>query len=243
MPSVVLSITEDQIFDTLGAVLNIFGLKTNIPGSVLVIKGQTNRVPPPPGTDYVAMWTLMRGRLAMNIDTYFDNQFTGSITENVLTVEVVNVGAVAGGQTLYGTNVPAGCEVATQLTGPPGGPGTYAVTLPATTTPATIYSGIKSVMQETKFSAQVDVHGPSSGDNAQRISSLLWDQVGVDAFAALPGGLWPLYCDDPRQTAFVNDAQQYEDRYTIDVHLQVNIAALVTQQFADKLAATTQAFA
>jgi hypothetical protein len=43
----------------------------------------------------------------------------------------------------------------------------------------------------------------------------------------------PLLADDPRQMPFVNDQQQTEFRWVLDVQLQVNQIVAVPQQFAD----------
>ncbi|HEY7294247.1 MAG TPA: hypothetical protein VH916_04355, partial [Dehalococcoidia bacterium] len=65
---------------------------------------------------------------------------------------------------------------------------------------------------------QIDVHGPSSHDNAAVITTLWRDEYGVDSFAAsLPdpsnpglGLAAPLHADEPRQVPFIDAEQQYE---------------------------------
>lgn len=54
--------------------------------------------------------------------------FTGSISNNVMTISAVGSGAVVVGGTLSGTGVATGTKVVSQLTGTPGGVGTYVVT-------------------------------------------------------------------------------------------------------------------
>lgn len=56
--------------------------------------------------------------------------FTGSIAGNVLTVTAVGSGVVRPGTTISGTNVATGTKVVSQLSGTPGGIGTYAVSIP-----------------------------------------------------------------------------------------------------------------
>ena len=83
---------------------------------------------------------------------------------------------------------------------------------------------------------QCQVHGPLSGDNAQKISTLLRDAFGVDAFAAQApvGTMTSLYADDPSQVPYFNEAVQYEDRWIVDVTLQADISVLfIPQQYAD----------
>jgi hypothetical protein len=95
-----------------------------------------------------------------------------------------------------------------------------------------------NITQETVAVIQIDIHGPTSGatalagDNANIVSTLLRDAYAVDFFDANSPGITPLYSEDPRQIPFLNDQQQIEDRWMIDVHLQVNPNVIVTQQSA-----------
>src|ERR1044072_5841847 len=58
---------------------------------------------------------------------------TGSIAGNVLTVTAVGSGTVVPGGTISGTGVATGTQVVSQLSGTPGGIGTYAVSIPEQT--------------------------------------------------------------------------------------------------------------
>jgi hypothetical protein len=234
-----LSITETQVFTALKAVLTNFSLASSDPKCpVQIVRGQVNRVTEPKVPDFVVMWPTLRHRLAMNIDDYFDNRFTGSISDDCLTVSTVIEGAVTPGLTLYGAGIAAGCLVLHQTSGSPGGAGAYRVSTTCNTVDGTIYCGATAAMQKTEFVVQLDVHGPASGDNATRIATLMRDQFAVDQFQALPYDIAPLYTDDPRQMPFINAEQQFEERWTFDVHLQINPVVMVTQQFADELVAT-----
>jgi hypothetical protein len=86
------------------------------------------------------------------------------------------------------------------------------------------------------MTVQVDVHGPFSADNAQRISTLARSWFGVGAFGDT--GVTPLYADDPIQTQFIDGEDQSEERWTIDFHLQADPTIVVPQQFAAALAVT-----
>lgn len=203
-----------------------------------IVQGQVNRVSEPQMTDFIILWPLMRNRLATNIDDWIDNNFTGSITANVLTVSVVNKGSVIVGLPIYGAGITAGCKITAQTGGTPGGIGTYSVSATSNVTSETIYGGEYDAEQYTEMVIQCDAHGPSAGNNAQRISTLIRDMFGVQAFLDANNGndgITPLYADDPRQLPFTNAEQQWEDRWTIDIHLQVNIALTLTQQFAASL--------
>lgn len=233
-----ISITESNVFTALKSALLTFGLQTatgaDLPAAQIV-KGQVNRVPEPQPNDFIVMWPLMRNRLATNIDAWLDNSFTGSITSNVLTVTALAKGSVVTGLPIYGANIATGCRVTAQLTGTPGGIGTYSVSTTPNVTSEVIYGGEYDATQYTEMVIQCDVHGPASGDNAQRISTLMRDMYGVQAFQNVMDGIVPLYTDDPRQLPFTNAEQQWEDRWTIDVHLQVNIELVLSQQFAAAL--------
>jgi hypothetical protein len=106
----------------------------------------------------------------------------------------------------------------------------------------------QSSQQSTKFTVQLDFHGPNGGDFAQTFSTLWRDEYACDYFldntfnfAVLLGNsytlvtntgasigvtssviLQPLYSDDPRQTPFINAEQDYEYRWTVDAHMQYN---------------------
>jgi hypothetical protein len=83
------------------------------------------------------------------------------------------------------------------------------------------------------MTVQIDVHGPNSGDNATRISTLLRDEYGTSAFAAVSASVSPLYADDPKQIPFIDDQNQFEDRWVVLANLQVNSAILLPQQYMD----------
>jgi hypothetical protein len=86
-----------------------------------------------------------------------------------------------------------------------------------------------------KFTVQIDVHGPSSGDNAATIVTALRDDWAVDFFAAMHPEVAPLYADDARQMAFISGEKQYENRWIVEAQIEVNSAVRLPQQFADKL--------
>lgn len=56
--------------------------------------------------------------------------FVGSIVGNVLAVTAVNSGTIYPGTTISGTDVASGTKIVQQLSGTPGGVGTYAVNIP-----------------------------------------------------------------------------------------------------------------
>ncbi len=66
---------------------------------------------------------------------------TGSIAGNVLTVTAVGSGTVVPGATISGTGVTTATQIVSQLSGTPGGIGTYAVSIPEQTVASTTISG------------------------------------------------------------------------------------------------------
>lgn len=237
--SATVSLTQTQIFTALASVLPQFGLTSSTPGQPIpVYRGQVNRVPEPAETDFIILWPIARNRLAMNVDTWTDNQVTGSICNSVLTVTDVLVGMPAPGQTLYGKGVTPGAQITKQLTGLPGAVGTYQTSPCADVASQTIYCGTQAALMDTEVVIQADIHGPAGADNAARIQTLWRDQFAVDVFNSTYLALAPLYTSDPRQLVFENAEQQFEERWSIDLVMQANVVITTTMQFADKLQGT-----
>lgn len=69
------------------------------------------------------------------------SSFTGTITGNVLTASGTITGTIYPGTTISGTNVATGTVVTAQLTGTPGGDGTYSVSIPEQTVASTTITG------------------------------------------------------------------------------------------------------
>lgn len=137
------------------------------------------------------------------------------------------------------TALATGTQILQQLTGSPlGGVGTYAVSVSQTVGSETMYAGLRVDLVQTQLSVQIDVHGPNSGNNAKIIEGLFFSEAAYDQFLTSGFDVHPLYCDDPRQTPFVNDQQQVEWRYSVDAHLQINPSINSWQQFADQIQVT-----
>ena len=234
-----LSITEAQIFTALGGVLSQFGLaSTSGAMPIPIVRGQVNRVPQPAQPDHVVMWPLLRTRLATNIDATTDAQFLGSIAANVLTVGHVVAGSPAIGQSLFGTGITPGCAILSQISGTPNGAGAYQVSPTANVAYGTIYNGTDAITQKTELTVQVDIHGPASADNAARVSTFWRSAFCVDLCQGTGGIIAPLYHSDPRQMPFDNAENQVEERWSIDLAMQVDPVVTVPQQFAGTLTVT-----
>jgi hypothetical protein len=181
------------------------------------------------------MWSLLRPRLATNEHSKVDIAFVGSITNLVLTVSEVISGSLSSGLLISGDGVAASTQLGSQISGTAGGAGTYNVSPTQNVASTTMQAGYQSVLQRTQANIQLDVHGPSATENAQMIATLFRDYYATELFAASGFDIQPLYVNDPKKIPFINGEQQYEDRWTLDVVLQINPVVNVQQQFADTL--------
>lgn len=86
--------------------------------------------------------------------------FTGSISGNVLTVSVLTTGTIVVGGTLSGTGgggVVAGSQIVSQLTGTPGGVGTYALSIPEQTVTSTALSEASGLLTVAAVTGTIGV--------------------------------------------------------------------------------------
>lgn len=205
-----------------------------LPAGVPILRGQVNRTPEPQAVDFVVLWELRRERIELNVDSYADVIFTGSISITELTISDILEGTVLVGATVLGSGVST-TTILEQTSGPPGGVGVYVVDRSQSISSRLMSAGTKTVVQNTKVVIQCDVHGPGGADNAHTIATLLRDDYGVQSFADQDPsyGVVPLFTEDPRQMPFINAEQQYEDRYVVEIALQSNQVISVPQQFAD----------
>lgn len=239
-----LSVTEALAFISLRTYL--LGVLPNIE----VFRGQVNLVPEPQGQDFAVMWPLFQNRLATNFTTYADNIVTGYIAGNVFTctgiVQQETTPIINIGNPIFDlhANISANTTIVKQLAanGPtPGFMGTYQVSgAPQTIPPRIIYIDTRSDLVATQWSVQLDVHGPNSADNSRVIEGLFRSEYATTVFdsSGLPlGNIAPLYCDEAKQIPFINAEQQYENRWVLDLQIQLNPVITTVQQFAQQLQA------
>ena len=231
--------TQTQIFTALRGALNTFGLVTAAGAALPIIRGQVNRVPEPGSPDFIVMWPIMRQPLSMDVATSTDTILTGSIASAVLTVSDIS-GNLQAGQGVYAIVSSAWTllgSIGAQLSGATGGLGTYSLPGAANRASGTLYAGTRALLVPEAVTIQADIHGPTGADNCARIIALFRDQFCTDALAASGYDVAPLYLSDPRQLPFENGEQQTEERWTIDLALQVNSITTTPQQFAGGLQA------
>lgn len=234
MPSSV-SPNKSNILQTLRAFL--IGI---LPAGVSVVQAAQNRTAEPQA-DFIVMTSIRHPRLATNIDNWADVLFTGSIAGNVLTVSGVNFGTLIPPTTLFGLNLTTGVIIQSQLSGTPGGVGTYQLSQAQSIPSQAFAAGQIQAVQKTEIIVQLDVHGPNAEDNASIISTLIRDNYAVEQFDAITqandfGTIEPLYAEDPKYLPFINEQQQYEYRWVVEVHLQADQVVSFPQQFASALA-------
>jgi hypothetical protein len=97
--------------------------------------------------------------------------------------------------------------------------------------------GTQNNLTSTGWRVQLDVYGPGAQDMALMISRLVRTDYACDQFAASGVDVQPLYAEEPRNTTLINAEQQYEERWTLDVHAQFNPIVTTPLDFADDLKA------
>lgn len=218
--------TQDDVTTLLGGFL-----RDIIGQDFIAVVGQVNRVSEPKDSNYAVMWPLRMPRLATNLDDFADTKFTASIAGTSMIVTAVDFGTLKVGAAVFGVNVTAGTTI---VSGPSdGGIGTYVITPTQTVASRTMAAGQQTLEQDVNLVFQLDIHGPAGTDNAGIVSTMFRDAYAVDWFAARSERVIPLFADDPRQGPFISGEEQYEDRWLVEISLQVNYLITVPQQFAD----------
>jgi hypothetical protein len=213
-----------------------------LPAGVDVVRGEVNRVPEPLVPNFVVMSQLSQPRMTTNIDEYNNNVVLASIAGAVLTVGAVLRGSLTPGAPLTdGTlqQIQVDTTIVSQLTGTPGGIGTYSVAPSQNLASSVLYAGLTSALVPAEWTVQLDFHGPLSADNATRAAALFRSEYGVDAFVSSGFDVTPLYCGDPSQRPFINAEQEIEYRWSLDAVMQINPVIGTQLSFADELQVTT----
>lgn len=226
-PVISTAIPEGSVFKAVGDVI-----ETILPAGTPAIVFDVNRVPEPIESNYVVMRPLRQGRLSTNRDSFADCRFIGAISGDVLTVSVVDYGSLAVGRRIFSVDMAPGTEITESLSG-----NSYRVSRPQALSERVMAAGTISIDQHVEMVMQLDVHGPRSADNSVVLSTIFRDAYGTELFQRLAGcGITPLYTDDPRNLAFINGADQYEYRWIVDVHLQINQTLLnIPQEAAESV--------
>ena len=207
---------------------------------ISVVAAQPNRVVEPNNPWFVVMSLLFARRIETNTDATADCKFTGSISGNVLTVSSLATGTISAGSIVFSLTVATNTQIISQLTGTPGGAGTYQVSPSQTVASGVMSAGTKTMSMSSELTMQLDFHSPdySAGDFCQTVSIAFRDEYATTYFQSLTAPLnsvGPLYADDPRQSPFTNAENQLEWRWSLDAHLQVNETISIPQTYADSV--------
>lgn len=225
MPVTINYTEADAIAALRGLILTI------VPTGTEVIRAQANRVPEPKGSDFVLMTVILRTRLSTNVDITQDVIFNGSIAGTILTYDPPSFGDLRPGVQVWGIpNIVTDTEIVSVDSAT-----TATVNISQSVPHGPLYAGYKTVLQAVELRIQLDVHGPASGDSAQKLSTLLRDEFATSYFDSIELDLMTLYPGDPRQVPFITGEAQWEERWVLDVSLQANQVVQVPQQFADEL--------
>jgi hypothetical protein len=246
-PGITISLTEAQGFQALGLFLQ--AICAPYPITVVRALGSTEpgsnvRIPEPIAGDFVVMSSLRSTRLETNETTFSDNICVASITGTTMTVTAVSRGALAPGQLVIDYNYPSGhiainTTIVSQLTGTPGGTGTYQVNASQSLASETLYAGTRSDQVGTEWVAQLDVHGPNSLNNVNTIDALFRSEWGVNFFADTGFWIAPLHADTAGQMPFENAESEIEYRWVMEAHLEIVPIVTTPQQFADHVTVKT----
>lgn len=101
---------------------------------------------------------------------------------------------------------------------------------PLSTNRATHDDNSRTVSRPEQMSFQIDCYGVGSAELAETLNVLYRDVYACDLFDSLGFSGAPLYAGDVQQAPFVNGEDQYEDRYTFEIELQVNSRVIVPLQ-------------
>jgi hypothetical protein len=234
-----ISPTEAQI----QAALRAFCINV-LPSGVDVIQQQDNRVPEPHASSFVDLIPLRRTILATNIHTKLDCAFEGSISGPTMTVgstQVTNGVGILQGATVTGPGVASGTAVIQQLSGTPGGTGTYTVG-PSQMAPDGLYeAGQLQTIGQYESVVQLGFHSAdnTSADMAQVVAQMIRDPYGVAFINGQNAAVTPLFASPPRQVPYMNAEDQFEFRWIVECILQANITITgLPEQFVTSAALT-----
>lgn len=95
--------------------------------------------------------------------------------------------------------------------------------------------------QGKEWRVQLDCYGENAADMASGLQTIFRSSAATEYFEqyavdnSLPMSLQALYAGEPRNMAFINEAANYEGRWMVEVHLQINQTVSLPQQFAEQL--------
>ena len=92
-----------------------------------------------------------------------------------------------------------------------------------------------STLASKEWRVQLDVYGDSAADNASMIATAFGSAIATEFFSSENAPIQALYADTPQNMQFINESSNYENRWRVDVHLQINESVTMPQAFAEHL--------
>ncbi|MDE7547885.1 hypothetical protein PY793_07780 [Acetobacter fabarum] len=93
----------------------------------------------------------------------------------------------------------------------------------------------REVREPVKLGVRLGVFGSGAGGYVQTIAALWRDPLAAAFFAGLPFPLAPLDVEAPTQSGFRDAEHQYEENWTVTLHMQVTFNLSMAQDFATTL--------
>ncbi|GAA3686363.1 MULTISPECIES: phage neck terminator protein [Acetobacter] len=93
----------------------------------------------------------------------------------------------------------------------------------------------REVREPVKLGVQLGVFGCGAGSYVQTIAALWRDPQAGAFFMGLPFPLAPLDVEAPIQSGFRDAEHQYEENWTVTLHMQVTFSLSIAQDFATTL--------
>lgn len=86
-----------------------------------------------------------------------------------------------------------------------------------------------TVKQSVECMMQLDFYGTDAQIRARHLATIWQNEISTSALQSCQ----PLYCKAPKQMTFVNEKNQYEPRWMVEVYLQYNPEFTHDQGFLD----------
>ncbi len=106
-----------------------------------------------------------------------------------------------------------------------------------TGSPATSAAGYTEVRQAD---IQIDIYGAAAGDRAIALETTFASSYAYDKIKAIDQRVAPLYSTAAIQAPMIDAEQQWQERYTITVSLQVHITVSFPMDYFDKAQITIE---
>ena len=93
----------------------------------------------------------------------------------------------------------------------------------------------REVYEPVRLGLQLGLFGPEAGAGAQSVAALWRDPSATAFFAGLPFSVAPLDVDAPIRSGFWEGEHQYEEHWSMTLHMQVTFQLSIAQDFATTL--------